>query len=56
MDRGVWGVTVHKVTKSRTHIKTKAKLKKKIAYLFMIPLGLCCCARGFSSFAEQGLL
>ena len=34
-------------------------LKKKlinIIYLFLAALGLCCCARAFSSCGEQGLL
>ena len=44
------------MTEELTHTpKPKLNLKKKIAYLFMILLGLCCCAQAFSSFAEQGL-
>ena len=31
-------------------------LKKLFMYLFLAALGLCCCARAFSSCSEWGLL
>ena len=30
--------------------------KKIFFYLLLAALGLCCCARAFSSYSEQGLL
>ena len=40
--------------KSRAGAARKTFLK--IYYLFLVALGLCCCARAFSSCGKQGLL
>ena len=38
-----------------SHLHYFNMIFKKIYYLFSVTLGLCCCARAFSSCGEQGL-
>ena len=52
MDGGAWSATVHGVSKSRT------RLSEFSFFLFFLlaVLGLCCCARAFSSCGKWELL
>ena len=60
MDREAWRAAVHGVRKSQTRLSNWTELMFfqdicfKIIYLFLVALGLCCCAWAFSSCRKRG--
>ena len=62
MDREPWHAAVHWVAKGWIRLSDWTELMFfqdicfKIIYLFLVALGLCCCAWAFSSCRERGLL
>ena len=46
----------NKVTDLNLHISIITFFNLFIYYLFLVALGLCCCAQAFSSCSESGLL